>query len=658
MSNNNIHPPVELLAPAGNMEVLHTVINSGADAVYLGGKNFNMRMHRRDLNFSRREIAEAVEFVHSQGKKIFITINSLYTDMELAALRSELRFLAGLNPDAFIVQDVGVISLVKELGIEAPLHASVMINVNNLSYLKALEEWGVERAILSRELSFAEVRELREKTDMVLEYFIHGDMCFSQSGQCYHSGMIFGQSSNRGRCMKPCRWKWKLTHKGEREDLNLDREGPYLLAAKDMCLFPFLPQLIESGIYSFKIEGRMRTPSYLSVIVKAYRKAIDAYLDNPKGYSMDKGEGDILQRERTRDFSPMYALGNPGATSIAYDGKREPKVFSTTIAEERIQRGEKPPLPPVGDPEKAKAPLLSVRVGTWEALNVVIKAGPDRVYLGGENFYNIQDEWGSENIKKGIDACQKSGVQALVASPRIIHPRDVGTTAEYFRNAEEAGATGLLVTSIGSARLAREETQLPVYLDYGLNIFNTKVLEILQDFKIEGFTAQPEMSFSLLAELIMEAGVPVEILGHGPQPAMISDHCLLAGVLEGKSSHDACSKKCLAGLYDLVDEKEQAHPLYFDTSCRTHIFLSKELCVLPYIKDFLTLGVSSLRLELGTYQPEEAALWVRAYRQEIESFLKSKVKSKYTPQEEAWQIMESSSRDFNLGGYVKGVSLY
>lgn len=201
---------VELLAPAGSWEALEAACENGADAVYLGGKRFNMRMHRKEANFDDDALRRAVAFAHAHGAKLYVTVNNLLSDAELPELRDYLGFLQEIGPDALIVQDLAVLQLARETGFRVPLHASVMMNVHNEHAVRKLQSYGVSRVVLSREMTLAQLALLKERTGVEMEYFMHGDMCIAESGQCYHSGVLFGQSSNRGRCLKPCRWPYAL----------------------------------------------------------------------------------------------------------------------------------------------------------------------------------------------------------------------------------------------------------------------------------------------------------------------------------------------------------------------------------------------------------------------------------------------------------------
>ena len=196
---------VELLAPVGNFEIFKEVIHSGADAVYLGGKIFNMRMHRKDFNFTNEELEEAIKIAHSLDKKLYITVNNLLSYEDLLQAKEYLMYLDKIKPDAIIVQDMAVIKLIKDLGLGLNIHSSVMMNVHNLETVKKLQELGITRIVTSRDIDLKTVKEFAVQSNMEFEYFVHGDMCVAHGAQCLYSGMLFGKSGSRGLCMKPCR---------------------------------------------------------------------------------------------------------------------------------------------------------------------------------------------------------------------------------------------------------------------------------------------------------------------------------------------------------------------------------------------------------------------------------------------------------------------
>ena len=233
---------VELLAPAGNFEIFKQILHSGADAFYLGGKILNMRLHRKDFNFSNDEIVEAIQMAHELGKKVYVTVNNLLSSEDLLETEHYLRFLESAAPDAIIVQDMSIIALVQKLKLNLNIHASVMMNVHNLETIKKLRELGVTRVVTSRDIDLNTVKLFSAQTDMEFEYFVHGDMCLAHGAQCTYSGILFGNSSNRGRCMKPCRWGYKMNQGGNQYNTT------FPLAVKDMYMYENIPELIPDDV--------------------------------------------------------------------------------------------------------------------------------------------------------------------------------------------------------------------------------------------------------------------------------------------------------------------------------------------------------------------------------------------------------------------------
>ena len=248
----------ELLAPAGSREALVAAVQNGADAIYLGGQQFNAR--RSADNFNQQELVEAIQYAHARGVKIYVTVNILLADTELEEAVRYLQFIYNAGADAAIVQDLGLLKLARQVMPELELHASTQLTAHNKPGVRFLLEAGIKRVVLARELSLAEVQEIKEQTDAHLETFIHGALCVCYSGQCLMSSMIGGRSGNRGRCAQPCRLEYRLVDERGRELVDAAKIGEYLLSPRDLNMSASIPELIEAGIDSFKIEGRMRRP--------------------------------------------------------------------------------------------------------------------------------------------------------------------------------------------------------------------------------------------------------------------------------------------------------------------------------------------------------------------------------------------------------------
>ena len=309
----------ELLAPAGNMEKLHMALLYGADAVYLGGKMFGLRAFAS--NFSLAEMDEAVAFAHSLHKKVYVTVNIFAHNEDINNLPDYLRNLQAIGVDALLISDFGVWSVAREIIPEMPLHVSTQANTTNWAAVKAWENLGASRVVLARELSFTEMKEIGSKTEVELEAFVHGAMCISYSGRCWLSSYLTGRDGNRGACAQVCRWEFNLTEKnrpGEVYDVAGDEQGTYIMNSKDLCLLPYLPQLMEAGICSFKIEGRMKSAHYAASVVSVYRRAIDACWRDPQHYTVKQEWLDELEKVSHRPYTTGFALGKPDATAQVY----------------------------------------------------------------------------------------------------------------------------------------------------------------------------------------------------------------------------------------------------------------------------------------------------------------------------------------------------
>ncbi|PKL66245.1 MAG: hypothetical protein CVV28_11640 [Methanobacteriales archaeon HGW-Methanobacteriales-1] len=303
----------ELLAPAGSIESMKAAVNSGADAVYLSGKNFGARQFAE--NFSEKEISEVVNYAHLNGVKVYVTVNTLIKDSELPSIAQYLLKLYQIGVDAILVQDLGVVNLSQRVVPNLNLHASTQMTIHNGENLKWLEENGFKRAVLSRELSIDEIKSFAKSSGLDLEIFIHGALCYGYSGQCLLSSFIGGRSGNRGMCAQPCRKPYSLVYGqkdnyGRPHDLNkVDLPENFLLSTRDLAHYPHLDILVKSGIKSLKIEGRMRSPEYVGIVVGIYRRALD---------KIAKGDWKPLQEDMetlklafNREFTSGHLLPGP-----------------------------------------------------------------------------------------------------------------------------------------------------------------------------------------------------------------------------------------------------------------------------------------------------------------------------------------------------------
>lgn len=304
---------VELLAPAGSREALVAAVENGANAIYLAGNAFGARAYAS--NFDREALREAIHFAHLRNVAIHVTVNTIVADEEMGPLRDYLRFLYEAGADAVLVQDLGVARVAHETVPDLPLHASTQMSVSSLEGVKALAELGFTRVVLARELSLKEIRNICAHAPIEIETFMHGALCVCYSGQCLMSSMIGGRSGNRGRCAQPCRLPYTLVdEKGQ--DVLGDKAGSYLLSPRDLSTIDVIPDLIEAGVSSLKIEGRMKRPEYVATVVRTYREAIDTYYAG-KSYAVTQEERDDLAQIFNRDFTTAYLEGRPGKAMMS-----------------------------------------------------------------------------------------------------------------------------------------------------------------------------------------------------------------------------------------------------------------------------------------------------------------------------------------------------
>lgn len=305
---------IELLAPAGSYEALVAAVQNGADAIYLGGNEFSARAFA--TNFNHDELQEAVKYCHLRNVKVYITVNTLYCDDQFKNLKTYLTFLSTIGVDALIIQDIGLLEFVQKYFPNFEIHMSTQTSICNLEAVKYFEKLGIDRVVLARENTLSEIKDICNNTKLDIEVFVHGALCMSYSGQCLMSSMLAKRSGNKGACGQPCRLAYKL----QKDQKNLDTIPSYLLSPKDLCTLENVGKLIESGITSFKIEGRMKRPEYVATIVKKYRDAIDNYLQSKSmNYSTDLLE---MKQMFNRGFTGGFLLGDDNFMARDYPGNR------------------------------------------------------------------------------------------------------------------------------------------------------------------------------------------------------------------------------------------------------------------------------------------------------------------------------------------------
>ncbi|MBR1858890.1 MAG: U32 family peptidase [Selenomonadaceae bacterium] len=332
---------VELLAPAGNLEKLKIALIYGADAVYIGGQKFGLRAYAD--NFTDDEFIEAVNFAHGMNRKIYVTVNVFAHNSEIDELPDYLRFLEQIGVDAVLVSDIGVFSLAKEVTKNLEVHISTQANITNYKSAQMWRKLGASRVVLARELNESEIISIKNNSDVELEMFVHGAMCISYSGRCYLSHYLTGRDGNLGQCTHSCRWKYTLVDRdengdtaarytmveqkrpGEQFDVTEDEHGAYIMNSKDLCLLPYLDKIIQSGVSSLKIEGRMKSVNYVASVVKVYREAIDAYYENPQNFQVRDSWISQLDRIAHRPYTSGFFIKDDNETEIYDTSKAKSK---------------------------------------------------------------------------------------------------------------------------------------------------------------------------------------------------------------------------------------------------------------------------------------------------------------------------------------------
>lgn len=311
---------IELLAPAGNLEKLKMAIIYGADAVYLAGERFGLRAGAG--NFTIGEMKEGIEFARQNNKKVYVTMNLLPHNDDFTGMENYISDIADMGADAVIVSDPGVFDMVRQVSPHMPIHISTQANVTNYGSARFWQRQGAARIISARELSLGELALIHEKLPTLeLEAFVHGAMCISYSGRCLLSNFMCGRDANRGDCAHPCRWKYHLMEEnrpGEYFPVLEDQTGTFIFNSRDLCMLEYIPELINAGVTSFKIEGRMKSAFYVATIVRAYRMALDSYLEDPGKYVFNPKWLEEVHKVSHRGFTTGFYLGKPGQESQNY----------------------------------------------------------------------------------------------------------------------------------------------------------------------------------------------------------------------------------------------------------------------------------------------------------------------------------------------------
>ncbi|MBF4691911.1 U32 family peptidase [Fusibacter ferrireducens] len=604
--------PLELLAPSGNFEIFKEVVQTKCDAIYFGGQSLNMRMIRKGFNFTNEEITEAIRIAHVNHKKVYITVNNLIDFDEIEIAKTYLTFLAQVKPDALIVQDFAIIELIRQLNLDLEVHASVMMNVHNLPMIDTLKAHQVTRVVLSREASLEEVKWIKTQTDMEIEYFTHGDMCIAHGAQCYYSSMLFGMSSNRGKCLKPCRW-WFSTS-ADAENIQDSNNKSFPMAVKDLCLYAHLPEMIHAGVTAFKIEGRMREADFITKLINYYGDAMDRFIEDPIGYDRFK-DLETIQTSRKRDLSTGYAFGKPGVSNIntRYEGTGKfystGKMFSTPTAEKSIAFSQIEQVktrlsktlsseailnntPITNSPEislsERPIPKISIRVNNVAQAESAIKAGVDRIYISGD-IYEPDRPMSIETLKKLKSKAQTTEI--YVGTPRMMNEMQLDHY-EVWLSKLAPHMDGILIGNLGALSKFKS-LGLQIVGDYSLNIFNSLAADFYRHHGLSQFMPSVELTAIDLKPLL-DSNHNLELPVLGRLVAMYFEH----------DFHNALNSDVMGKL--TLHNEAGAYDLYRDQHQRTHLLTQKSLSLLPVLTEILSYSsVKMLRIEAQTMTTEQ-----------------------------------------------------
>ena len=436
---------IELLAPAGSMESLIAAINNGADAIYLGGNKFSARAYAS--NFDNETMMKAVDYAHSYNVKVYVTINTILKQNELKEALKYAGYLYEIGVDALIIQDVGLISLIRDIYPNFELHASTQMTVHNGEGALYFKEKGLQRIVLSRELSLDEIKYISKDLGIETEIFVHGALCVCYSGQCLMSSMIGGRSGNRGRCAQPCRMQYTL--KSE----TLGEKKGYLLSPKDTCLIDDVDSIIKSGTTSLKVEGRMKKPEYVAGVTRNYRKSIDKVLKNTK-FDLNKGRSELAQLFNREGFSKAYLYKNTGKDMMSYNYPKNTGVFigqvissGEVLLEENVALGDGIRF---HDDGFTLSKIIKNNNEVKEAFRGdTVKLFPTGGYKKGYRLYKMSDKKLYDDLKEDLKPYKRKisltgEVEFKVNAPLVIKTKFKGKEYKvYGENVDEATNTPL-----------------------------------------------------------------------------------------------------------------------------------------------------------------------------------------------------------------------
>lgn len=587
---------VELLAPVGSFEHLMAAVENGCDAVYLGGAAFNARQSAQ--NFSLEEIEEAIDYAHVRGVKVYITLNTLYKDSEIKQVLEFVKQVYMFGADALIVQDLGIASEIRKHFPDIQLHGSTQMTVHNIEGVRQLEEWGFSRVVLAREMTLPEIVNIIENTKMDIECFIHGALCICYSGQCLMSSVIGGRSGNRGRCAQPCRLPYSLVHSNADGITKETFIEQYLLSPKDLSTLQTLPELIKSGIHSFKIEGRLKRPEYAALVTRIYRKYIDLYYQDPEQYVVDPNDEDQLMQIFNRGgFTTGYFGGKQGKDMMSMVRPKNwglkvgtvsfynPKARICTIElEKELKSGDGIEIWTEKDPHVTGNINIIEQKGKSVQIKIEgsIQKG-DAVYKTSDvNLINqIQNTYKNPKLIRRVDVYASITVKLNQPLELVLWDHD-GNMVQKVGDAAPELSIKSSITEEKICNQIRKMGNTPyqcasieVILDDGVSISISKINELRRQ-AVELLTVQRKNRYKRTAALIEEKNIPSELAESTPTQSKITVFCKNSTYIEQILDLDV--DRVYIDYEDILDESFSG-----DIFDRAHSKNTELVAVLPRI---------------------------------------------------------------------------
>lgn len=532
---------IEVLAPIGNYEMATEVLKTDCDAVYLGGKELNMRMHSKVHNFTNEEIAKTVLEAHALGKKVYITVNIMFDNSMIKMASEYVTFLAEIGVDAVIVQDLGMIQLIKDLNLDLEIHASVMANTHTLEQVKVFESLGITRVVLTREVSLATAKYISENSNVELEYFVADNMCPANSALCYFTGVLFGKSSNQGKCMKACRWKYQMLYNDQAYDYS------YYLASKDIDMINHVDDMIESGIVSLKIEGRRKPLRETVGFIEAYAKARDNYF---KGVKEEFYLADYYRRDRCNGHAyanpqlDLNNLKNEGDDSvIKMFSKRGKDTTVTTNKLEQVKAVVK---------SKTGNRTLTLKVDNYDDAMWALEQQVDKLYLAAES---VSTPLTIDQIKQVV--ANKGNTKVYLAMTTM----QFEAANQYHHDILEqvSGIDGIEASDI--SQVVKYSPNYEVRCHYTLGQINSKAIKLLTNLGATSGAISIEAKPNQFNDML-NATEDVDVIGYGRLVYMYMDINFYKYLDKLKPIGSGSSK--FENVLVLENESKGQNPIYKD----------------------------------------------------------------------------------------------